>query len=117
MEVWKATGANIAAPMLRCAAVSVDESLDAYKRFVENFGKQVSRNPDDLWYANHKKFVLLINTTTAEGLAIWCMHELSPATRMKSQLLLEQPSWSQQDVTLHASIDAAIKRVMRLRKP
>ena len=73
--------------------------------------------PADTWYADKRKLLQRINTTLAEGLAIWCCATLTPISRVKAQLLLEQPLWQTQEVSLHPSIEECIKRVMRLRKP
>ena len=114
---WKNSGANLQPPELRASLNDVDELLGGYKRFCDTFKVPLARTSLDMWYADKKTLITRINTTLAEGLAIWCMHTLTPISRVKAQLLLEQPQWEQQEVTLHKSIEECIKRVMRLRKP
>ena len=117
LAVWKASGANLQPPMLRTACSAIEDSMDAYKRFDESIGHTTKQKEEDTWYVDHEILVRRLNTTMAEGLAIWCMHTLTPVSRSRTQLVLEQPAWAKQGIQMHASVEAAIKRVMKLRKP
>ena len=117
LACWKDTGASLTPPELKAGANRIATALQEYTTFCESFAIPTKKDETDNFVDRASQVQKRVETTLAEGVAMWSISTLTPVAKAKAHILKEQPGWSKNGCVFHKALDAAIKKVMRLKKP